>query len=85
MAPASGAQFAGGMVIARRPEEAGILAGQRRCLDGAVLGAGLAIEAVDEPHADEATASAHPEVADSRVAPYILLVRARKPGDQRIG
>jgi 2-polyprenyl-3-methyl-5-hydroxy-6-metoxy-1,4-benzoquinol methylase len=46
----------------------------------AVLGAGLAIEAVDEPHADEATASAHPEVADSRVAPYILLVRARKPG-----
>ena len=54
----------------------------RRTLTGwlnAVLGAGLAIEAIDEPHADEATANAHPEVADTRIAPYFLLVRARKP------
>jgi hypothetical protein len=47
----------------------------------AVLGAGLVIEAVDEPCADEAAAAAHPEVADSRIAPYVLQVRARKPGD----
>jgi SAM-dependent methyltransferase len=46
----------------------------------AVLGAGLAIDAVEEPHADEGTALAHPEVADSRIAPYTLLIRARKPG-----
>lgn len=46
----------------------------------AVLGAGLAIDAVEEPHADEATALAHPDVADSRIAPYFLLIRARKPG-----
>ena len=54
----------------------------RRTLTGwfnAVLGAGLTLDAVDEPHADEATASAHPEVADTRIAPYFLLVRARKP------
>lgn len=46
---------------------------------GAVLGAGLVIEAVREPCADERTAAAHPQVADTRIAPYILIVRARKP------
>lgn len=46
---------------------------------GAVLGAGLAITHVAEPHADEATAAAHPEVADTRIAPYFLLLQARKP------
>jgi SAM-dependent methyltransferase len=44
----------------------------------AIAGAGLAIEAVAEPHADEATAAAHPEVADTRLAPYSLIVRAAR-------
>jgi SAM-dependent methyltransferase len=54
----------------------------RRTLTGwvnAVLQAGLAVEAIAEPHADEETARSHPEVADTRIAPYFLLVRARKP------
>jgi len=54
----------------------------RRTMAGwlnAVLSAGLAIEAIAEPCADERTASAHPEVADTRIAPYFLIVRARKP------
>jgi SAM-dependent methyltransferase len=54
----------------------------RRTLAGwltAVLASGLIIEAVAEPCADEQTAAAHPEVADTRIAPYFLLVRARKP------
>ena len=53
----------------------------RRTLAGwlsAVLGAGLVIEAIAEPFADEETA-AHPRVADTRIAPYFLIVRARKP------
>jgi ubiquinone/menaquinone biosynthesis C-methylase UbiE len=45
----------------------------------AVLGAGLRVEAVAEPHADEQTAAGHPEVADTRIVPYFLQVRARKP------
>ncbi len=45
----------------------------------AVLGAGLSVEAVAEPCADERTAAEHPEVADTRIAPHFLLVRARKP------
>jgi hypothetical protein len=56
---------------------------ERRTLTGwlnAVLNAGLTIEAIDEPRADEATARTHPEVADTRIVPYFLLVRARKPG-----
>jgi SAM-dependent methyltransferase len=54
----------------------------RRTLTGwvnAVLAAGLSIEAIAEPHADEETARRHPEVADTRIAPYFLIVRARKP------
>ena len=54
----------------------------RRTLAGwlsAVLGAGLVIEAIAEPCADEKTAAAHPQVADTRIAPYFLIVRARKP------
>ena len=46
---------------------------------GAVLGAGLVIEATAEPCADEETAAAHPQVADTRIVPYFLIVRARKP------
>ena len=54
----------------------------RRTLAGwinVVVDAGLVIDAVDEPHADAQTAAAHPEVADTRIAPYFLLIRARKP------
>jgi hypothetical protein len=54
----------------------------RRTLTGwlsAVLAAGLAIETIAEPHADEPTAAIHPEVADTRIAPYFLVVRARQP------
>jgi SAM-dependent methyltransferase len=45
----------------------------------AVLGAGLRIEAVAEPYADELTASHHPEVADTRIVAYFLQIRACKP------
>ncbi|MGD0554062.1 MAG: hypothetical protein ABSA93_03680 [Streptosporangiaceae bacterium] len=41
--------------------------------------ASLVIEAIAEPRADEGTAACHPEVADTRIAPYFLIVRARKP------
>jgi SAM-dependent methyltransferase len=54
----------------------------RRTLTGwlsAVLAAGLAIETIAEPHADEPTAAIHPEVADTRIAPFFLVVRARQP------
>ena len=54
----------------------------RRTLAGwlsAVLAAGLAIEAIAEPCADEQTATTCPQVADTRLAPYFLIVRARKP------
>jgi SAM-dependent methyltransferase len=54
----------------------------RRTLTGwleAVFAAQLTLEAIAEPHADAPTASAHPEVADTRIAPYFLLLRARKP------
>ena len=58
----------------------------RRTLTGwvnAVLAAGLSIEAIAEPHADEETARAHPEVADTRIVPYFLILRARKaPGSK---
>lgn len=62
----------------RRPFE---ITYARRTLAGwlnAVLACGFAIEAIDEPRADEATAAAHPQVADTRVAPYFLIVRARR-------
>jgi SAM-dependent methyltransferase len=54
----------------------------RRTLAGwltAVLDAGLVIEAIAEPRADEQTATTHPQVADTRIAPFFLIVRARKP------
>jgi hypothetical protein len=31
------------------------------------------------PCADEETAATHSQVADTRIAPYFLIVRARKP------
>jgi SAM-dependent methyltransferase len=45
----------------------------------AVADAGLVIEAVAEPRASEDVATATPAVADTRIAPYFLLVRARRP------
>lgn len=53
----------------------------RRTLTGwfnAFVGAGLAVEAIAEPCADEETAREHPEVADSRIVPCFLHFRARK-------
>lgn len=53
----------------------------RRTLAGwlnALVDAGLAIEAVHEPRADRETAAVHPEVADTQIVPYFLLIRARK-------
>ena len=41
---------------------------------------GLAIEQVGEPRADESLARAEPVVADTRIAPIFLHVRARKAG-----
>jgi SAM-dependent methyltransferase len=58
----------------------------RRTLTGwfnAFAGAGLAIDAVGEPYASEEVAREHPEVADSRIAPFFLHFRARKGGDGR--
>jgi SAM-dependent methyltransferase len=45
----------------------------------AVLGAGLAIEAVAEPKASEETAAAQPAIAATRTVPHFLIIRARKP------
>lgn len=45
----------------------------------AVADAGLVLERINEPCATEETAAAHPEVADTRLAPYFLHIRARKP------
>lgn len=43
-----------------------------------IVGAGLVIEKFGEPRADIETAKAVPEVADTRIAPIFLHVRARK-------
>jgi len=53
----------------------------RRTLTGwfdASARAGLVIEAIAEPCADDDTARDHPEVADTRIVPYSLHFRARK-------
>jgi hypothetical protein len=53
----------------------------RRTLTGwfdAFARAGLVIEAIAEPCADEETAREHPKVADTRIAPFSLHLRARK-------
>lgn len=46
--------------------------------------AGLLIERFGEPSATEDLARAVPEVADTRVAPLFLHIRARKPGDRTV-
>jgi SAM-dependent methyltransferase len=53
----------------------------RRTLTGwfdAFTGAALTIEAIGEPCASEEVARDHPEVADTRIAPFFLHLRARK-------
>lgn len=42
-----------------------------------VLDAGLTIERIAEPVASPEIADRHPEVADTRITPYFLIVRAR--------
>jgi SAM-dependent methyltransferase len=44
-----------------------------------VMAVGFMIEHLSEPCADEETAEAVPDVADTRIAPLFLHVRARKP------
>ncbi len=43
-----------------------------------VVDAGLTIERVVEPVASEQIASLHPEVADTRIVPFFLIIRARR-------
>ena len=45
----------------------------------AALDAGFTIERIAEPYADEATAQRIPHIADTRIVPYFLHVRCRKP------
>ena len=44
-----------------------------------LLDAGLRIEQLNEPHADEENAARCPAVADTRIVAYFLHVRCRKP------
>lgn len=46
--------------------------------------AGLRLEKLGEPRADEATALQQPVVADTRVAPIFLHFRARKPNQEPV-
>jgi len=53
---------------------------QRRTIAGwlnAVAGAGLILEEVAEPCADEDVARHSPKIGDTRIVPYFLIVRAR--------
>ena len=43
-----------------------------------VIDAGFTVERVVEPVASEQTAELHPEVADTRIVPFFLIVRARR-------
>jgi hypothetical protein len=55
---------------------------QRRTISGwlnAVAEAGLVIEQVIEPSADEDVARHSPKVADTRIVPYFLIIRGRRP------
>ncbi|MBN1808345.1 MAG: class I SAM-dependent methyltransferase [Planctomycetes bacterium] len=45
-----------------------------------ILNAGLVIEEVREPSADDDTAARCPDVADTRIIPLFLHARCRKPG-----
>ena len=48
----------------------------------AVIAAGLTIERLEEPTADDETVSRCPDMQDTQIMPYFLLVRARKPARQ---
>lgn len=48
-----------------------------------VVECGLQLTGVAEPYADEQTAAEHPEIADTRIAPYFLILRAGKPHPAR--
>lgn len=45
----------------------------------ALVATGLLLEWVGEPTADEETAARYPNVADTRMVPYFLHIRCRKP------
>lgn len=45
---------------------------------GMIRDAGLMLEAMEEPRATEEAARRHPHIADTRLAPLFLIVRARK-------
>jgi hypothetical protein len=45
----------------------------------AIADAGLIVERVGEPRADDATALAQPRVQDTQVVGYFLHIRCRKP------
>lgn len=45
----------------------------------AIADAGLVLERADEPRASEDAAATHPDLADTRLAPYFLHLRARRP------
>lgn len=45
----------------------------------AIADAGLVVEHADEPYASDQTVTAHPELADTRLAPYFLHLRVRRP------
>jgi SAM-dependent methyltransferase len=67
----------------RAGHEAFTVSSHRRTIAGwlnAVAGAGLVIEQVAEPCADEDVARHSPKVADTRIVPYFLIIRARRPG-----
>jgi ubiquinone/menaquinone biosynthesis C-methylase UbiE len=63
---------------AERPFRIPIFARTLSAWVNAVLAAGLAIEEMVEPRADEAAVAAHPKLAAQRRAPLFLIVRARK-------
>jgi ubiquinone/menaquinone biosynthesis C-methylase UbiE len=50
-----------------------------------IVGAGLAIEAMGEPHADDELAKSVPAIADTAVAPLFLHIRAVKPRTALVG
>jgi len=50
-----------------------------------IVGAGLVIEAMGEPHADDDLAKSVPTIADTAVAPLFLQIRAIKPRSALVG
>jgi ubiquinone/menaquinone biosynthesis C-methylase UbiE len=44
-----------------------------------LVNTGFVLEQFDEPHADQELARDHPEIADTRLIAYFLIIRGRKP------